>query len=195
MVRRAPDGVINDFVPAGFNVRTRVHEYGGGAFAVRDGAVCFSNFSISVFTRSAPATPRPGRSPLKAHGSTTPDGVFDWQQRRPICVREDHTGTGREPVNSLVAIALDGVPVGRPGGEPGSKTLSPGDVLASGHDFYSTPRLSPDGSRLAWLCWNHPQMPWDGGEWVATVGADGSLHAPLVSRGGWRDGSYSRMVA
>ena len=190
LVRRAPDGVISDFVPAGFNVRTRVHEYGGGAFAVRDGAVCFSNFSDQrLYTiGTGDATPRP----LTPEGAWFyADGVFDRRQQRLICVREDHTGTGREPVNSLVAIALDGVPVGRPGGEPGSKTLSPGDLLASGHDFYSTPRLSPDGSRLAWLCWNHPQMPWDGSElWVATVGADGSLHAPTRVAGGLDESIY-----
>lgn len=183
LVHRAPDGTIRDVVPPGFNVRTRVHEYGGGAFAVRDGTICFSNFSDQrLYTiRIGDALPRP----LTPEGAWFyADGVFDARRKRFICVREDHTDTTREPVNSLVAIEL-----AAPAGE--SDTLSAGTALASGYDFYSTPRLSPDGSRLAWLCWTHPQMPWDGTElWVATVATDGSLHTPVRVAGGDRESIY-----
>src|SRR6185369_6321599 len=89
---------------------------------------------------------------------------------RLICVREDHTVSGREAVNALVNIKLaDG----------------DSEVLVSGSDFYSSPRLSPDGSRLAWLAWNHPNMPWDGTElWVGEYKADGSLgHSECVAGG------------
>ena len=79
-----------------------------------------------------------------------------------VCIREYHTAEGREAVNTLVSLDLDA------GG--------PGEVIVSGNDFYAYPRFSPDGSRLAWITWNHPHMPWDGAElWVAEVNADGSL--------------------
>jgi dipeptidyl aminopeptidase/acylaminoacyl peptidase len=87
-------------------------------------------------------------------------------------VREDHTHEGHEPVNTLVSIPLDGDP-------------NAGQVIASGYDFYSTPRLSPDGSRLCWLSWRHPQMPWDGTElWVATVADGGMLENLELVAGG-----------
>jgi dipeptidyl aminopeptidase/acylaminoacyl peptidase len=96
--------------------------------------------------------------------------VLDTRHGRIICVREDHTGDG-EPVNTLVGISLaDGAVQ---------------TVLVSGNDFYAAPRLSPDGCRLAWLCWNHPNMPWDGTElWVADLASDGSLTAPRKVAGG-----------
>src|SRR5262249_57707384 len=76
------------------------------------------------------------------------DGVIDQRRSCWIGVREDHTVDG-EPVNAIVAVDLGG----------GSR---PGHVLASGHDFYASPRLSPDGRWLAWLAWDHPNMPWNG---------------------------------
>jgi dipeptidyl aminopeptidase/acylaminoacyl peptidase len=79
-----------------------------------------------------------------------------------VCVCEEHTIAGREAVNTLVSLDLNG--------------REPAQVLVSGNDFYASPRLSSDGSRLAWLTWNHPNMPWDGTElWVGELGADGSL--------------------
>ena len=84
------------------------------------------------------------------------------RESAPICVREDHRPAGREAINTPVALP--------------SKAASNG-ALAEGNDFYAAPRLSPDGRRLAWLTWNHPNMPWDGTElWTADVAADGSLH-------------------
>ncbi|HUI25201.1 MAG TPA: S9 family peptidase, partial [Candidatus Kryptonia bacterium] len=87
------------------------------------------------------------------------------------CVREDHTPTDREAINTLVSIDLDG-------------RAAPA-VLVSGNDFYSSPRLNADGSKLAWLTWNHPNMPWDGCElWIATLGDDGGLRDAEPIAGG-----------
>jgi dipeptidyl aminopeptidase/acylaminoacyl peptidase len=94
-------------------------------------------------------------------------------------VREDHSNAGVEPVNTLVSIATHG------------SHLTAGDVIASGYDFYSTPRLSPDGTRLCWICWRHPNMPWDGTElWVADVTAGGSLEELVCVAGGPTESIY-----
>lgn len=159
VVKRSPDGTTTDITPAEFNVRTRVHEYGGGAYIVHDGTVYFSNFADQRLYRQAPdASPEP-LTPEAAYRYA--DAVMDGDRDRLLCIREDHTGDG-EAVNTIVAVSL--------AAENG------GIVLVSGADFYASPRLSPDGSRLAWICWNHPDMPWDGTElWVAEVLPDGSL--------------------
>ncbi|HTM03940.1 MAG TPA: prolyl oligopeptidase family serine peptidase [Vicinamibacterales bacterium] len=178
LVRRTPDGRIRDVTPPPFNVRTRVHEYGGGAYVVDAGVAWFSNFSdqclYRVDCRSDDGVPR----------AVTPegpwrfaDGCVDGRRGRLICVREDH-GVAFEPVNALVSIAFDG-------------STGAGTVLAHGYDFYSTPRLSADGRRLAWLCWRHPNMPWDGTElWVADVGDDGALTNVVRVAGGDRESIY-----
>jgi dipeptidyl aminopeptidase/acylaminoacyl peptidase len=173
LVRRAADGTTVDVIPAGFNVRTRVHEYGGGAYVVAGGVAYFSNFSDQrVYRVSQDGTPEP----------LTPDGPWfyadyeiDRRRQRLLCVREEHQ-TSREPVNTLVGIPMTG----------GAVT-----VLASGYDFYSTPRLSPDGSRLTWICWRHPNMPWDGTElWVADVTDAGLLENPRAIAGGARESIF-----
>ncbi len=176
VVRRTPDGQIQDVTPAGFNVRTRVHEYGGGAFTVHDGTVYFSNFADQRLYRQAPGA---APAPLTPEGRLRyADGVVDTHRQRLICVREDHSAEGQEAVNTLVAISLAAA-------EP-----DPGTVLVAGHDFYSTPRLSPDGRRLAWLAWNHPEMPWTASElWVATLAADGSVGAARRVAGSGATGS------
>lgn len=160
LVRRTPDGRTCDVTPAPFNVRTRVHEYGGGAFAIAGGSVYFSHFGDARLYRQDPdGAPRPltGEGPLRFA-----DLEVDRRRRRVICVCEDHSAAGREPVNTLVSIGRDG------DAEP--------IVLAAGNDFYSSPRLSPDGMRLAWLSWNHPNMPWDGTElWIGEIDNDGSI--------------------
>ena len=162
LVRRRSDGSIADVVPDGFNVRSRVHEYGGGAYAVARGNVYFSNFtdqriySVAVNNDGGP----PG--PITPEGEWFyADYTIDPRRDRLVCVREDHSGAG-EAVNALVSIPLSGG--------------SAGDVIAAGHDFYSTPRFSPDRSHLSWLAWRHPNMPWDGTElWIADVEEDGTL--------------------
>lgn len=160
VVRRTPDGQTMDVTPMPFNVRTQVHEYGGGSYTVHAGTVYFSNFADQRLYRQAvgaepvPITPE---APWRYA-----DGVIDAQRQQMICVREDHSGEG-EPVNTIVSFRLDG-------SDPEQR------VLVTGSDFYAAPRLSPDGSKLAWFCWNHPNMPWDGTElWVAEFTAEGGL--------------------
>jgi dipeptidyl aminopeptidase/acylaminoacyl peptidase len=159
VVRRTPDGAATDVTPAPFSARTLVHEYGGGAFAVAGGVVYFSNFADQRLYRHAPGTPP---EPLTPPGKWRyADYIVDDRRGRILCVREDHTDPTREAVNALVSIDL--------------RHPTEGRVLVSGNDFYSNPRLSPDGSRLAWLTWHHPDMPWDGTElWIADMGEDGT---------------------
>lgn len=170
IVKCDASGVVTDVTPPPFNARTRVHEYGGGDCTVGDGAVYFSNFADQRLYlqrgEAAPAAITPAGEFRYA------DAIIDKARDRLICVREDHSEAGREAVNTLVSLRLDG-----------SETA--GEVLVSGNDFYSSPRLSPDGSRLAWLTWNHPNMPWDGSElWVGQLGADGLLAASERVAGG-----------
>ncbi len=171
IVKRNPDRVCVDVNHQPFNARTRVHEYGGGDYSVSKGIVCFSNFSDQRIYRLAEpgATPQP----LTATGDVRyADSCMDQARGRLICVREDHTTEGAEAVNSIVSVSL----------EPGNDH---GKVLVEGNDFYSTPRLSPDGTQLAWLTWNHPKMPWDGCElWVGEFAEDGSLSSTRWVAGG-----------
>lgn len=170
VVRRGPDGTISDAIPAGFNARTRVHEYGGGDFAARAGVVYFSNFADQRVYRAAE-----GREPVPltpAGGYRYADFHLDPGRNLIYCVREDHTDEAREAVNSIVSVRVGGDEEG-------------GRVLASGRDFYSSPRLSPDGARLAWLCWNHPNMPWDGTElWVGELDGEGAVTSSAKVAGG-----------
>ncbi len=174
VMQRQANGAVVDVTPPPWNARTRVHEYGGGAVMVDRGMVYFSNFDDQRLCRQAPGElPRPLTPASDPPGALRyAAGIMDHRRRRIICVREDHRLAGHEPVNTLVAIPLDG-----------PEHL--GEVLAYGYDFYAAPRLSPDGSQLAWLAWNHPNMPWDGTElWVADVLPDGELaHARCVAGG------------
>ncbi|MDQ1560260.1 MAG: hypothetical protein QOD32_3320 [Pyrinomonadaceae bacterium] len=172
IVRRTPEGELRDMTPPDFNARTRVHEYGGGDFVVHHGTIYFSNFSDQRLYRQTPNAPAP--QPLTPESNAElryADAIVDAARRRLVAVREDHCGaeaaTGaHEPANTLVALSLDDADENADGGR----------VLASGYDFYSSPRLSPDGRQLAWLCWNHPNMPWDGTElWLGDVAADGTI--------------------
>ena len=184
LVRRRGGGSPSDVVPPEFNVRTRVHEYGGGAYVAGGGVAYCANFSderVYCVAGSAPPVP------------LTPEGAWfyadfeiDSRRDRLISVREDHTEPGHEPINTLVAIPLG---PGRPGHDDAPP--SAGEILASGYDFYSSPRLSPDGSRLAWLSWRHPLMPWDGTElWVADLGDTGALVNATLVAGGARESVY-----
>ncbi|MEW6321922.1 MAG: prolyl oligopeptidase family serine peptidase [Acidobacteriota bacterium] len=170
VVRRTPDGRIADVTPPGFNARTRVHEYGGAAYTVHDGTVYFSNFADQrLYRQAGPAAPEP----MTPAGYRYAEGMVDPARGRLIAVREQHGGG--EAVNTIVAVPLDAR-----GGDAGA-------VLVSGADFYSDPILSPDGARLAWLEWRHPNMPWDGTElWLADLGADGdgSVRGPTRVAGG-----------
>lgn len=182
LVRRSPDGVVTDAVPPGFNVRTRVHEYGGGAFVVSQGRIYFSNFDDQRVYTLADSGPMALTSP---HACFYADFIVDHRRQRLIAVREDHSAEG-EPINTLVSIPLALAP-----GLHGPPSVEAGAVIASGADFYSTPRLSPDGRHLVWLTWRHPQMPWDGTElWLAEVADDGTLGPVTQIAGGVSESIY-----
>jgi len=174
LVRRLADGGLADVTPAPFNVRTRVHEYGGGAACLSHGSVYFANFADQrLYVQAlggAPAALTPDdKAPSGGARWRYADGVVDDCRDRWIGVREEHGGDG--VVNTLVAIDL---------AAPG-----PGRILAQGRDFYSSPRLSPDRTRLAFLCWNHPNMPWVGTElWQVDIASDGALADPVLIAGG-----------
>jgi len=170
IVRHAADGNV-DVTPREFNARTRVHEYGGGDYVVHDGVTYCSSFTDQRLYRqttdAAPEsiTPDAGESRLRYA-----DATLDAKRGRVVCVREDHTAPDREAVNTLAAVPLNS-----------------GDqqILVSGNDFYSNPRVSPDGSHLAWLTWNHPNMPWDGCElWIGEIADGGSIAHPRMVAGG-----------
>ena len=158
IVRHSPDGRTEDVTPRSFSARTRVHEYGGGDCTAHAGTVYFSNFSDQRLYRQLP-----GQEPqaLTAENDRRyADMMVDASRDRIVAVRENHTNVEREPINELVGIGLEN---------------DEERVLASGNDFYSSPRVSPDGRRLAWLTWNHPNMPWDGTElWSCELDDDGS---------------------
>jgi dipeptidyl aminopeptidase/acylaminoacyl peptidase len=172
LVRWTPEGGPHELTPPPFNVRTRVHEYGGGAFLISGETVYFVNFADQrIYRQQGERAPE---AITVDGGRRYADIVLDLTRNRLICVREDHSMTGREPVNSLVAVPLDGQ-----GAEYD---------LVSGNDFYSSPRVSPNGSYLAWLTWNHPNMPWDGTElWLGEVRRDGSLGKREKIAGGPED--------
>ena len=195
LVRRDPGGSVADVTPAPYNVRSRVHEYGGGSFTIAAGVVYFVNFADQRIYRQ-----RPGEAPT----AVTADGpwrfadiVVDTTHDRLICIREDHGGAG-EPTNALVAVlslsatggsatggsatggsatggsATGGSATGGSATGGSGRAASAGEVLADGHDFFASPCLAPDGQRLAWLSWDHPNMPWDGTTlWCAGLDAAG----------------------
>jgi dipeptidyl aminopeptidase/acylaminoacyl peptidase len=161
------DASTTDIVPKPFNVRTRVHEYGGGAWTVALGVLCFSNFADGRLywlgpgeSEPAPLTPAPLTHDRQWRFA---DGIIDHGRHRWIGVREDHTGAG-QPVNTIVAVDL------------GQHGTTPGHIIAKGHDFVASPRLSPDGRRLAWLAWDHPNMPWNSTTlYLATLDENGAI--------------------
>jgi dipeptidyl aminopeptidase/acylaminoacyl peptidase len=148
---------VQDINPAPFNVRTRVHEYGGGAYLAADAHLYFINYADQrLYKQSVGQTP----VALTAEGNYRyADAKYDRQHQRLIAVREEHVPE-TEAINTLVSIDAQGQQ----------------QVLVAGHDFIASPCLSDDGHKLAWITWEHPNMPWDGTElWSADVQADGTL--------------------
>jgi dipeptidyl aminopeptidase/acylaminoacyl peptidase len=172
LVRRSPDGTTTDLLPAPWNARTRVHEYGGGAWTVARGTVWFTNFADQRLYRvdagsSEPVavTPEPEIPAGVRHADlrVTPDGGA------VVAVRETHapSGAAADVVHEVVRITVDGTT----------------EVLVTGNDFVSDPRLSPDGRWLAWLQWQHPDMPWDAAE-LLVRGPDGTETVVAGGRSG-----------
>ncbi len=168
LVRRRPEGTTEDVTPPPYYVRSRVHEYGGSAYAVKGGVVYFTNFADQLLYRVRPGA---GPEPLTSTGGMRhADFAIDPSRGLIFCVREDHTREGREAENTIVSIDI----------ETGKES-----VVTSGRDFFSSPRLSPNGTRLCWLAWDHPNMPWDGTElWVATLDGAGSAQDARQLAGG-----------
>ena len=153
-----------EFAPADFDARTRVHEYGGGAVWTGGGAIFASSFADGRVYRVEDGTPRPVTpEPPQPNALRYADGCVSGG--RVTCVRESH-GDG-EPVNDLVSFPVDGGEV---------------TTVYAGRDFYAAPRVGPDG-RLAYLAWDHPLLPflgcelWVDGEKVAG-GADEAVFQP-----------------
>jgi dipeptidyl aminopeptidase/acylaminoacyl peptidase len=178
LVRCDASGATRDLIAPPYSARTRVHEYGGGAYLVTGETVVFSNdedqrlYRLDPGAEPRPITPEPAgtRTRRYADARATADGRF------LVAVRENHE-RGDEPVNTVVALPVDG------SAEP--------TVLAAGRTFYSNPRPSPDGRRLAWLCWDHPRMPWDGTElWVAELGDDLTLLNARCVAGGLEESIF-----
>jgi dipeptidyl aminopeptidase/acylaminoacyl peptidase len=169
VLRRAGGGEISELTPAGFNARTRVHEYGGGHFVVHAGTIWFVNFADQrLYRQDRDGSPRPITPAVDVRHA---DMVVDGRRARLYAVREDHTTGAGEAVNSIVSIDWNGE----------------GDAItiAAGNDFYSSPTLSSDGGRLAWTTWNHPNMPWDGSElWVGELDREGHVTSSLKVAGG-----------
>jgi dipeptidyl aminopeptidase/acylaminoacyl peptidase len=173
IVRRTADGRVEDVLPPPWDVRSRVHEYGEVAFTVMGGALFFVHSADQRVYRldsgsgtAAPPCPITPATPMRYA-----DLVIDTRRGALIAVGEQHGGGAKEPENMIVAIDLEGA--------------RPPKVLVSGRDFFAAPRLSPDGSRLAWLAWDHPDMPWDSTElWVADIDSEGFLGPPQRVAGG-----------
>lgn len=175
IVRREADGRCRDLTPEPFYVRTRVNEYGGGDFLVARETLFFSNFVDQRLYRQPADGSAPPVAMTPDSGATLryADTALDPARDRLVAVRDDHRVDPHEPRTSLVAIALD------------AEGDDPGQVLVEGHDFYAAPTPSPDGQWLAYLAWNHPQMPWDGTElWLARIAPDGRLESPRRVAGG-----------
>ena len=169
IVVRRPTGETADLTAPPLNARTRAHEYGGAPFAVAGGMVCFANDSDQRLYLQRGQNEPYALTP--ANGCRYADGIFDFPYARTIWVAEDHSHPNQEPSNSLVSVALAGD--------------QPPRVLASGRDFYASPRLSPNGDRLAWISWSHPNMPWDATDLsVANINSDGSLGEVTLVGGG-----------
>ncbi len=163
---RQSDGKVADLTPSDYSVRTRIHEYGGGAATVADGTVYFVNLKDQhIYSQDRGELPN---LLAGAPGDRFADMVVDAGRDRIVCVRERHGDGATE--NVLVGVSLDGGEV---------------TVLDQRHDFVSNPRFSADGSQLCWLTWNLPDMPWDSAAlWVADVDAAGRLSEPRHIAGG-----------
>lgn len=181
LVRRGAGGRTTELLGSNFNARTAVHEYGGAAWWARDGVVWFANWTdqrlyrIAADSRDPVAlTPEPEapRGDRYADGDLSPDGA------QLVCIREHHPAGGRgagDVRNELVVLDP-----GHPG-EPAP--------IVTGPDFVAHPRFCADGSRLCWLEWDHPDMPWDGTRLKVRALADGGAtgarsHDDLMVAGG-----------
>jgi dipeptidyl aminopeptidase/acylaminoacyl peptidase len=188
MVRR-PAGsdptVLEDVSAKGESVRSLAHEYGGGAYTVANGQIFYCNYSDQrVYMANVNLALSPA---IQTRFALSPEGAYrfadfclDGRNKRVLAVMEDHSrvkaGHGGEPTNSIVALSY---------AKAENTCASTPVTLAHGYDFYAFPRLSPDGTKLAYIRWNHPNLPWDDSELVvADVDKNGLLVGERVVAGG-----------
>jgi dipeptidyl aminopeptidase/acylaminoacyl peptidase len=153
---------ITELTPAPFNVRSRVHEYGGGAWVTVGESVVFSHMADNLLYRIEDGVIRPITADSDLRYA---DLQYDRAHDRLFAIREDHSVAEAEPVNTLVML------------DPAGPNPDGGRIVVSGTDFVAAPCLNASGDRLAWLSWNHPNMPWDGCNlFVANIDASGHLH-------------------
>lgn len=173
IVCRNGQGEVSDITPEDFSVRTRAHEYGGGAAFAKNSNIYFVNDKTQRLYKQAGNDSPKIITPDKNYKFA--DGIFDELHNQIICMMEDHTGDGEE-TNTLVAVNPD----------TGAIT-----TLAGGNDFYASPTISPDGKQLAWLTWNRPAMPWDSTElWTAQIDETGNLSDAEKLAGGERESIF-----
>jgi len=171
LVKRDKDGKISDVSPRGFNVRSLVNEYGGAPYLVRERKVFCCNFSDQVVYQlntdpNAPVDER--RIELTPEGEYYyADFEYDKDRNRLLCICEDHSDPTKQALTTIKSIQL---PVA------GKRFKVKIQTIVSGNDFYSNARISPDGTRLAWISWDHPNMPWDGSAlWIAQFDEAGGI--------------------
>jgi dipeptidyl aminopeptidase/acylaminoacyl peptidase len=154
VIGRSKNGLIKDLIPAPYSHYSRVHEYGGMAYALSENSIYFVNASDQRIYQQQFDTTTPVA--ITESGPRFADLIIDNVNHRLIAVCEQHNET-TEPENYLVGISL----------VAGNKQITP---LARGADFYAYPRISPDGKSLCWIEWNHPNMPWDSTQlWQADI--------------------------
>lgn len=176
IVARDGEGREWDLLPYPYSARSRVHEYGGRAWVVAKDSLYFVEQSDQRVHRLSLHAPYQPPTPVTPEMGDTRFGepVFDAVRGRLLCVMERHLPGEAEPRNCLAAIALDG-----------DDGADPVTIIASGADFYAAPTLDASGERLCWLCWNHPDMPWDGSElWRGEFAPDGTLVGATRVAGG-----------
>lgn len=168
VMRKSADGKVVELTPAPFNVRTRVHEYGGAPSFIHGSNLYFSNFADNLlYVRTENNEIKPITTDSNHRYA---DAALDVLRSRLYWVREDHTKSDIFAETTIVAMDLDG---------------NNERIVVSGNDFYSNPRISPDGGQIAYLTWNHPNMPWDETElWVANLNDDGSVSNAKMIAGG-----------
>lgn len=182
-----------DITPPSMNVRSKAHEYGGGSYCIQDNVIYFVNASDQrVYSMPIDLSATPAEKDTQTPQVLSPENsaqvnyryadlYIDTHRQQLIAVCEIHRGgetvnngeTAKEPENTIISLRLDG-----------SSTIG-FNVLVFGNDFYSNPSISPDNEKLAWLTWNHPDMPWDNSEcWIADFNHFGMLHKHRKVAGG-----------
>jgi dipeptidyl aminopeptidase/acylaminoacyl peptidase len=161
-------GTVAEALPAGTHVASEVHEYGGGAYQIHDGEIWFVRAEDQRIWRTDHGSLRPV-TPEPSQGQCRHADLHIGPQGQLVCVRERHYDG--EVLNELVSMPIDGTAIPQ--------------VIAQGWDFYSSPRISPDGTQMAWVTWRPPLMPWDGSWlWTASISPDGQLGPQFLAAGG-----------